>query len=42
MSARAAAVVETCEVKGGKWTVIKTIAIEWFSRFNKGETSLED
>ena len=43
MSARAAAVVEICEMEGGECTVSKTTAIKWlFRRFNNGETSLED
>ena len=40
-AARAAAVVEICKVEGGKYTAIKTIAIEWFRRFNNGEATLE-
>ena len=36
-----AAVIEMCEMEGG-CKVSKATTIEWFRRFNNGETSLED
>ena len=41
MSRRAAAVVEICK-EVGECTVSEITAIEWFRRFNNGETILED
>ena len=41
MNARATAVIEICEVEGGKGTVNKSTVIEWFRQFDNSETSLE-